>query len=421
MPKLRLSNFYISSGLFTVLSLAGAVLNYSLYPILARILPPSSFGDFTAIMALSNQILAILLAFNITSIYLVKHNSEKEAQEKAQVIQKVLVWIFIAATLLVLLLSPFLNTKLKIGSPITFLILAAMLVTTIPAVIWTGYLQGHKRLVQVGVYAFSGALFKLIFAALFGALWGVVAALWGVLVGTVMAIFLLWLIAGVKLPKISSVLSPLTEVQKKFLRRLSNYVLQAILVVGGLGFLQNVDILFAKSFFNTDIAGVYSGVSILSNAIYYVAFLLVWIILPEIEPKNKIINKRVLNSAYKLLFLLAALTIITEFIFKDIITKILLGPEFAAQGQILIFATLYQISLVAVTLYAFYLLVLRSSRSLMLALAVIIPSVTFPWFLGDTPKNMIISLWASVLLGVFVYFIINIAMGSRRDYEQEIN
>src|SRR4051812_32238364 len=126
MVKGRLSNFYARSSLFVILSLSGAALNYALYPFLTHILTPSGFGNFTAIVAISNQILAILLAFNIISIYLVKKYPEAEAREKTQVVQKILIWFFLAATLLLIVLSPLVKNKLKIDNPLAFVILALM-------------------------------------------------------------------------------------------------------------------------------------------------------------------------------------------------------------------------------------------------------------------------------------------------------
>ncbi|MBA3757280.1 hypothetical protein H0X09_00210 [Candidatus Saccharibacteria bacterium] len=407
MLKIKLSNFYVRSSMFTVLSLGGAFFNYLTYPVLSRVLDTSSFGNFTVILALSNQVLAILLAFNIISIYLVKKYPEKDAREKSQIIQKVLIWFFIAATILVLAFSPLINTGLRIDEPLTFLILAVILITAIPAVIWTGYLQGHKRLVQVGVYAFSGAFFKFVMAVTLGAIWGTVGALWGVMIGTIMGMLILRLVAGVKLPKISSMFSPFTNSERKFLSSLTLYTAGAVIVVGGLGILQNIDIIFAKALFDTHTAGVYSGISILSNAVYYISFLLVWIILPEMDPNNPMSNRRIIRSAYKVLLIMGTGALLLEVLFKNFITQALLGPEFANQGQILIFATLFQLSLVAVTLYAFYLLILRSRRSLLLALSVILPCLLLPWQLSTNPQNMIVSLWVSVILGVIIYFITN--------------
>lgn len=94
MRRLTLDNFYFRSSLYTVLALGASVLNYLLYPALTRVLNPQEFGDFATIMAISGQVLAILVSFNLMSIYLVKKYPEEEAREKVQIIQKILIWLF---------------------------------------------------------------------------------------------------------------------------------------------------------------------------------------------------------------------------------------------------------------------------------------------------------------------------------------
>ena len=102
LRRIKLEDFYIRSSLFAFLSLVGAILNYALYPSLAHVLNPTEFGDFAAIMAISAQLLGIILAFNLTSIYLVNTYPEDEAREKVQIIQKVLIWLFLGATAVLL-------------------------------------------------------------------------------------------------------------------------------------------------------------------------------------------------------------------------------------------------------------------------------------------------------------------------------
>ena len=107
-------------------------------------------------MAISGQVLAILLAFNLMSIYLVKKYPEDEAREKVQVIQKMLIWLFLGATALLLMAAPLVKERLHIVDPLTFVILALLLLAAVPSVIWTGYLQGHNQLLKVGVSSVAG-------------------------------------------------------------------------------------------------------------------------------------------------------------------------------------------------------------------------------------------------------------------------
>lgn len=388
-----------------MLSVFAAGLNYILYPILTRTLSPAEFGDFAAVVALSNQVAAVLLAFNLVSIYLVKFNTESEAREKAQSVQKVLIWLFIVLTGMLLLSAPFTRSLLNLSSTESIIIISLIQLSAVPAVIWTGYLQGHKQLAQVGVYNVASALGKLIFAAGLSITFGVVGGLWGLLVGAVSGLLTIHFLAGRKLPSLRVVFNKLKPEEKTFLTSMRTYVIGSIFVVGVFGILQNLDITLAKAMFSTDEAGVYGGVSILSNSLYYLSFLLVWVILPEISADNPKNNRRVLGTAYKLMALLTVGVLGAEYILRDQITGLLLGPDFRNQGTVLITASIFQLSLVASALYAFYLLVMRKKRAVLFAACIAIVTISLPIFFAQTPLHMI-RLMASGVFGGFILYVL---------------
>ena len=406
VSSIKLSNFYVRSGLFSVLSLAGAFFAYAIYPVLTRILNAQEFGDFAVIVALSNQLLGILLAFNIISIYLVKSRPEAEARSHAQIIQKTLLWFFLGASLVLLALSPFLNELLQIDNPAYFLVLGLILLTAVPGVIWTGYLQGHKELVRVGAFSLSSSLGKLVFASAFALTLGTVGGLLGMLMGTLVGLLVIYLAPGVKLPSLTSLFTKSDPAERKFLLGMKKYFLECMLVVGALGLLQNYDITLAKALFSPAEAGVYSGISVLSNALYFLSFLLIWIVLPEIKLGDNAVNRRVLGTAYKLLAGLSAAALAVELLLKDHLTGWLLGKNFAGGGELLIFATLYQLTLVAIALYTFYLLVTRQRRVVLLATACLLPAAVVPIIYADSPLEMVRLLWFALLAGTGLYVLL---------------
>jgi O-antigen/teichoic acid export membrane protein len=406
VPKLKLSNFYVQSGLFGLLSLAGAFFSYALYPFLTHILSTQEFGDFAVIVALSNQLLGLLLAFNIISIYLVKSQSESKARSHAQIIQKTLIWVFLIITLVLFIASPYLNTLLKIEDSHYFIILALILIAAVPGIIWTGYLQGNKELVRVGVFNLSAGLGKLIFASLLALSLGTIGGLLGMLIGAILGLLVISIVPGVKLPNLSSFFSKSDPGERKFVFSLKKYFLECLVVVGALSFLQNYDITLAKSLFEPSEAGMYSGISVLSNALYFLSFLLIWVVLPEIKIGDHKLNRRILGTAYKLLTILALGSLFIELIFKDHLTKTLLGKNFATGGGLLIFATLYQLTLVAIVLYAFYLLVTRQRRVALLIAACVPCSIILPVIYAETPLEMVRTLWFSLLIGTCFYMLL---------------
>lgn len=406
MAASKFSNFYVRSSLFSALSLVGAVFAYALYPVLARILTPGQFGDFAVVVAFSNQLLGLLLAFNIISIYLVKSQSEEKARSHAQIIQKNLILFFLGVTVVFLLASPYLNHLLKIENSAYFIVLGLILLTSVPGVIWTGYLQGNKELVRVGSFNVAAGAGKLIFGALLGAAFGTVGGLLGILAGTLAGLLVVRFTPGITLPNLSSLFAKSDPEEKKFLLGMKKYFLECLLVVGALSFLQNYDISLAKILFGPGEAGIYSGISVLSNALYFLSFLLIWIVLPEIKIGDAVVNRRVLGTAYKLLGLLTVGAVAVELVVRNYLAKLLLGNNFGGEGNVLIFATLYQLTLVALALYAFYLLVTRQRKAALLAAASLSSCLIFPALYANTPLQMIRLLWISLLVGFTVYWLI---------------
>jgi O-antigen/teichoic acid export membrane protein len=406
MRRISIENFYVRSSLFTLLSLAGALINYSLYPVLAHIFNTNDFGNFAVIIALSNQITGILLAFNLISIYLVKNYPEDEARQKAQTIQKILIWVFLGLSLVLALCSPFIGHWLHVSDTYSFIALTALLLLAVPSVVWTGYLQGHKQLIAVGWFTFLTAIFKLILGISLGYVFGVRGGLLGIVLGAMAGLIALRLIARIRLPALSSLSKALKQADRDFVRQQRMFILSSILIVGMLSILQNIDITFAKAFFAPSVAGTYSGISILSNALYYASFLLVWIILPEIS-HNSTHNRQLLRTAYTLLLGLAVMVAGVELLFRNILARLLLGESFASQGGLLVYASLFQLSLIAVTLYTYYLLILRKRQAAVLACSTFVASIAIPRLLSPKdPRALILLLIFSVLVGWLIYSLI---------------
>jgi hypothetical protein len=141
--------------------------------------------------------------------------------------------------------------------------------------------------------------------------------------------------------------------------------------------------------------------------------LLIWILLPEVAIDNPSHNRRLLRTSYSLLLLIAAGTILAEFALRPYLTRLLLGNAFSGQGTILILASLFQLLLVGATLYAFYLLVLRRRRALLLAVCIFLPTVVTPaLFKPSSTYMMIAALLLGLLLGWAIYGIINGVRGA---------
>ncbi len=405
--KKNLDNFYVKSTLFTILSLVAALCNYALYPFLVRILPPSEFGDFAVASATLSQVLSILLAINIISIYLVKKYNEEDARAYTQTVQKALLWLFGILCVLMLACWPLLQAVFKIEHALIFIPMASVLILSILLTVWNGYLQGNKELVRIGIGTLGASLAKLMFAVILGLLAGSVGAMFGVLVGALAGIALLKLYPGIKTPSLNTLFKKMSHTELRSLLRIRSYIIEVALVVGTLGFIQSYDISLSKVFFAPELAGMYSGISILGAALYYLAFILVWIILPEISMDNQNINRRVLTTTYKLYLALAIAAVTGITLLGDSLLPVILGPAYSGKTEWLLFGALYQLTIASVALYAYSLLVRRKKRAVLLAGLVFALCITLPPIFGSTsPATMILTLWLSAICGVVLYAII---------------
>ncbi len=399
----KLQNFYVRSLVFTVFSVVGAAVNYLLYPVLSRVLDLSEFGDFATIIGLSNQVMGILLAFSVLSIVLIKQYGEEEAHRKAQVIQKVLLWVFVGFSALVLLASPFLQDLFKIQYLGSFLVLGLVMILAVPVNVWSGYLQGHKEHIRVGIFTLVSAVLKFVFVVSLSVYAGVAGGLWGFFVGSMLGLVVLYYLPGRKVPQLSGMFKAVPSADKAFLRSYKGDIIRTVLVVAGLVFLQSYDLNLVKIFFDPETAGVYGGISALSSAVFYIVFLLIWVLLPEFSTEDQNINRRVLRTAFRLIGLLTVAVVVGGLIAGDKVLALLLGDQFADGGTTLVVASLYRIALASVTLYAFYLLVMRRHRALLLAGLVFVSCTLLPLFYTATTLAMVSSMFVAVLLGTVVY------------------
>lgn len=405
MRMLKTNNFYLRSSIFSMLSVLGSAFGFLLYPVLARILTLQEFGDFSGIIALANQSVGFLAALNIISLFLVKTHTEDVAREKAQMIQKVLLRIFAVFSAVLILLSPLLKRLLHIESSFGFVIFAVLLLLAIVTSVWVGFIQGHKEFVRIGIYNFCAALSKFVLALVGAYAFGLPGALMGFTLSGVAGLIILRMLPGKRPPSVFTALTRVKKEETALVKKMLPQIGSAVFVVGSIGYLQNFDLTLSKILFTPSIAGAYSGIGFMSNALYFILILIVWIVLPEIDDKNPKATKRVMSTAVKLFAAITTASCLGVFVLRGNITSILLGKDFANLGNVLLFSLLYQASLALLALGSFYMLLLKRLRVVVLCGMVLLSSLTIPGLIADSPQEMITALWLCVTLSGALFWL----------------
>lgn len=409
-----LDSFYRKGIIFTALSLLAAGVNYLLYPIISHVLEVGVFGEFTALLAIATQVGGILLAFNVISIYLVSQYGDKKSKEYLASIQKSIIIFFLIITLLCIFIFPVIGGILKISSITDMLILLFIILSFIPASIWSGYFQGNGELIKVGLFSLFASISKLLLSILGAYTLGLTGALLGVLLGTGLGLILFWFLPGGKPPVSKSFI--ISKVDTKLIRKFYLLILRSIFAMALLSIIQIFDLLSIRALFSPTEAGQYAGLSTLSRIIYYAGFIIVWVLLPEFAKANNNQKNRLIIKSYSLYLTMTIIAgSLTYFIGENTVAYIM-GSKYIINNELVTWSVLFQSAVLFVTFQTFVLMVLN--RKVLIKLFTgLLGLFACSLFIDPSIENLIIS-YALCTIALSIWLGIAII---KREENEEIN
>ncbi|KKQ97303.1 MAG: Capsular polysaccharide biosynthesis protein [Candidatus Woesebacteria bacterium GW2011_GWB1_39_12] len=257
--------------------MAANVINYIYHLLMGRILGPIDYGSLASIYSLIYVVAIVPIS---TSFAIVKFISQaKDKKERGYiywVLKKFVFWVAVVASLVLLVISPWVAQYLKIDefasvvmiAPMTFLLL--MILTNQAA------MQGLLRFIGVVGPGFSSALGKLLFGLFFVALgFSVNGAVFGILLALIVTYFLsVWLRGNLFDEKAKAGSFSI----QKFLHYAFPVLIQALAFTAFF----TVDVLLAKHFLPAFEAGIYAFPIVIGKksrgeayrGIFFVSFLL---------------------------------------------------------------------------------------------------------------------------------------------------
>lgn len=367
-------NFYLRSSIYAALSLLGAAMSYAIYPALIRILPREVFGDIATSLALASQLTTIFLAFNIVSLYVSK--KYQNSKEQLEHLQKEIVKIFVLFSIVIFIMSPALKQVLHFGSYTTFWSLMALMLLSIPAVIWIGYLQGKEEMARVGIYIACAALFKFLITISLAIIFRSDIAIVGIVLGQLIGIIVLAKLPGEQTPSLLTLFE--SSKRKIYDATLNKYLIIVVVSCILLSFAQNADILFGKALLDSTFSGTFVAVSSLSNVVFYTSSLIIWISLSGLSLKNSSKDSRLLLRSSLVVILIGILvglffSIAESYIFTHLI------PDASQEYVVQLYRdTLYQSIVVLATLILYWKLATKSSGGLMGSIGFAFPIMLVP-------------------------------------------
>ncbi len=293
--------------------------------LVVRKLTVSDYGAFNSLLSIF-----VILAFPLTSLSTmvtkyVSSYSHTGQKERAFAFVSVLIRHMLFFGILVLLVYVFFGYPLKhylhLNSVIPVYLIAGMLLFTIILTVALGTLQGLEQFLWLSSSNIFGGVLKLgISFLLIRAGWGLGGALGGFLIAQVAAI-------AITLLPLKSMFIPRSANTDIDFREKYMFVLPAMITVGCISILTNMDVILVKHFFGPVEAGNYSMAQMVGKIALFIPGAIYLVVLPHaagLHAQQKD-SRDILKKALLYTTILCVIFFIVYNLFPGIILKVLCG------------------------------------------------------------------------------------------------
>jgi O-antigen/teichoic acid export membrane protein len=327
----RENAFYRHNALFWAASLGVSTLNYLYYPVLGRLLDPTSFGETQTIISFFTQAGAFFQVLGLVSIGIItKYSDERERERLTNEISRLALILSLVFFGLSLVFSPLLEQFFHFTSVGPFVLLGISLLVNVPLSFANAYLQGHKRFKTLASVNILGAISKLSLSVCFvllglqtmGAIGGLICAQ---LIGLLYS-----LRRGTGLRHFVRNNLQLRRINLELLRLELPYGAMVLATSLTTNLLLSFDILVVKHYFTPVLAGLYTGISITSNIIYYITGPFAAVMIPSIKPAHSAAqNYRTLQRSLLITGSIGGSVLLIFLLVPHLVIVLLLGHKYA--------------------------------------------------------------------------------------------
>ncbi len=348
------------------IALATGVMNVATYGftlVAARMLGPTEYGGFAAVMALLLIVSVLQLGLQATAARRISADPDHVGQIERSVL-RVTYRVAAGVGLLLLALSPLVDRLLRLES-LPVAVLAAA--TAVPITIMggqAGILQGEQRWGPLAlVYVANGVPRLVIGGLLVVAAPSEFTAVLGVLLGQLAPVA----VAGLALRRTRDpgAVADHHEARPVFRETLRNS--QALFAFFGLS---SVDIVIARNVLSEHEAGLYAGGLILTKAALFLPQFVVVVVFPALA--QAALRRQVLIRALGLVLGLGILASVGVALFPDLAVAVVGGSEFAELGDRLWLFTAIGTTLAMLQLLVYSVLARQGQRSASLVWAALV-------------------------------------------------
>ncbi|KKS07473.1 hypothetical protein A3K01_02720 [candidate division WWE3 bacterium RIFOXYD1_FULL_43_17] len=364
---------YIGSG-----SVFAAVFSYLVQFVLGRTLPVADFGTFNVLISLSYLVGVPAGVFGVSLVKYVSELSSRQDSKKLTALywKLLLLSLLVGAgiSLAVYILRFRISEQLQISDTGIIALFGTLMGLTFVGAIPPAYLQGLLRYRAYAFYHVVASVYRFAFSAIAIFLgFKLAGAFGGMFVAGVLAMITGFFI----LRKNLTVFENISLVQDY--KRLAAFSLPVMFVNFGLMFLNNIDLILVKKYFDPEMAGYYAGTVTLGKIFLFGAGAVTTVMFPTISSLavRGLNYGRAFFKFLSLQLLLVAGGLVAFSVFPSFLTRLFFGVRFMNSVEYLpMFSLFIGLYIVINFLILFFLAVSRTSVFLLL-----LPGLAVQYFL----------------------------------------
>ncbi|HUD10928.1 MAG TPA: oligosaccharide flippase family protein [Candidatus Saccharimonadia bacterium] len=408
--RLKTDSFYRHALIFTVASLAASGINYLYYPVMARFLNVSTYGELQVITSFILQLTTVYLSLNLINVNIVANHEENAATHLMTAIQKVIFWLVVVICVGLAFGSGALRNYFHFDSVWPFVLIVPILLIDTVSIFWTGYLQGHRQFLTLSAYTLTVALGKIIASVLLVlAGLSVSGGVLGIACGLVLGLVAVRLCASRPLPKLLKTLALPKAVDLVAMRGHLVYIVEVIVGLVSIGILLSVDVLLVKHFFSPQFAGEYAGIATVARIIFFASAPLVMVMLPSIKRNDRISSSAAFRRTLGLSLLICAAAMALFILFGRPIITLFMGPRFADFSSWLPLLSIIVVLATMTNIVVNYLLALRSHWAVLISISSLVSSVSLIlWHHASVPQ-IVLSASLGLAVGQVIFWVLTLA------------
>jgi O-antigen/teichoic acid export membrane protein len=338
LNRMRRSQFLRHNAVFFLGSVAVGALNYLYYPVLGRLLAPSSFGEVQTLVSLFLQIGIFLSVLSLVTVNIVANASDDEQRNTLVLeFEKLALAIAVAFLVLTVLLQPVLRDFLQFESSWPFVLLALSLVFTVPFSLRGAFLRGKQKFGLASASNLVGAGAKLLFAAiLVGIGLGTAGAIGGLVLAQLAACALVvWWSWRLGLTRREG-RKRLSFPDLRLLLPEMRYALLVLVASLAITVQYSIDILIIKHYFDAHTAGLYAGIASAARVIFFLTASIALVLMPSVRIRNTTTENFQLLLKSFVLFSVVALPALAVFmLFPKVVVTTLMGSTYESMAGLL--------------------------------------------------------------------------------------